>query len=78
MGVSEDERQKAMLLHYVGEETLDIYETLGDAVAGDGEKQVDKAINVLTSHFAPKMNTECEIHKFRQARQEAEEDFNHF
>ena len=43
---------KAMLLHYVGEETLDIYETLGDAVAGDGEKQVDKAIDVLTSHFA--------------------------
>ena len=76
--VSEDERQNAMLLHYIGEETFDIYETLGVAVAGDGEKQVDKAIDVLTSHFAPKMNTEYEVYKFRQARQEAEEDFSHF
>ena len=78
MDVSEDERQKAMLLHYIGEETLDVYETLGVAVAEDGEKQVDKAIDALTSYFAPRMNTEYEVYKFRQARQEAEEDFNHF
>ena len=76
--VSEDERQKAMLLHYVGEEMLDIYETLGVALVEGEENKVNKAIDALTSYFAPKMNTEYEVYRFRQARQEAEENFNHF
>ena len=36
MDITSDSRKKALLLHYVGEETFDIYDTFTDAQKGNG------------------------------------------
>ena len=75
LDINNDARQKALLLHYVGDETNDIFDTLTVEVAADGETITDKAIQALTNHFEPKQNIEFAIYKFRQAQQNKEEDF---
>ena len=66
MDVKDKKRQRALMLHYAGEEVNDIFETLTDT--GD-DYATAKA--KLTEYFAPKKNTEFEVYKFRQARQES-------
>ena len=78
LDINNDARQKALLLHYVGDETNDIFDTLTVEVAADGETNTDKAIQTLTNHFEPKQNIEFAIYKFRQAQQNKEEDFSSF
>ena len=62
------QRQRALLLHYAGEDVNDVFETLTDT--GDDYAM---AVTKLTDYFAPKKNTEYEIYKFRQAKQQPEE-----
>lgn len=74
MGVKNDKpRQRALLLHYAGEEVNEIFETLPDT--GD---DYDTAVAKLTEYFAPNKNAEFEIYKFRQAKQEAGESIDTF
>ena len=71
--ISDDNRKRALLLHYAGEEASDIFETLvdtGNTYAIANQK--------LTDYFAPKKNIEFEIHKFRQAKQEQSETIDTF
>ena len=49
MGVKDKKRQRALLLHYVGEDVSDIFETLSDT--GD---DYATAVTKLTEYFAPK------------------------
>ena len=58
------ERQRALLLHYAGEEVCDIFEVLPDT--GEDFKTAKEA---LTEYFDPKKNVEYEIYKFRQTKQ---------
>lgn len=74
MGVKNDKpRQRALLLHYAGEEVNDIFETLPDT--GD---DYDTAVAKLTEYFAPNKNADFEIYKFRQTKQEAGESIDTF
>ena len=68
MDVKDKKRQRALLLHYAGEDVNDIFETLTDT--GD---DYATAVTKLTDYFAPKKNTEYEIYKFRQAKQQPDE-----
>ena len=77
INVTNDARQKALLLHYVGEETNDIFDTLVVPQPTEGEIHTDVAIRALTTHFAPKQNREFEVYKFRQAKQEKEKISQH-
>lgn len=72
--ITDDTRQRALLLHYAGEETHDIFDTLPVVAGDDDENELDKAVKALTTHFAPKRNREYEVYKFRQAMQEKGED----
>ena len=68
MDIKDKKRQRALLLHYAGEEVNEIFETLtntGDDYAGAKGK--------LDAYFAPKKNTEFEVYKFRQAKQQQSE-----
>ena len=67
INMTNDARQKSLLLHYVGEETNDIFDTLVVPQLTEGEIHTDVAIKVLTAHSAPKQNREFEVYKFRQA-----------
>ena len=68
MDVNDKKPQRALLLHYAGEDVNDIFETLTDT--GD---DYATAVTKLTDYFAPKKNTEYEIYKFRQAKQQPDE-----
>ena len=58
------ERQRALLLHYAGEEVCDIF-----AVLSDTREDFKTAKEALTEYFDPKKNVEYEIYKFRQTKQ---------
>ena len=72
--ITDQIRQRALLLHYAGEQTHDIFDTLPDTVATENENALDKAVNALTAHSAPKRNREYEVYTFRQAKQNMDED----
>ncbi|XP_071124181.1 uncharacterized protein [Mytilus edulis] len=73
MNIKDKVRQRALLLHYAGEEVNDIFDTLQET----GE-DYDTALTKLTEYFAPKKNVEYEIYKFRQAKQETNETMDAF
>lgn len=78
INIENNKRQIALLLHFVGEDTLDIFDTLPDTEAADGEDHLDKAVNAMTAHFAPKQNREYEVYKFRQEKQDTGEDITSY
>ena len=62
LDIKDKNGQRALLLHYAGEDVNEIFDTL----EGTGE---DFAIakQKLKDYFAPKKNTGYEVYKFRQA-----------
>ena len=70
LDIKNAEWQKALLLHYVGEETNDIFGTLTVSEPADGETVFDTAVNAITSYLKPKRNIAYEEYLFRQAKQE--------
>ncbi|XP_053389269.1 uncharacterized protein K02A2.6-like [Mercenaria mercenaria] len=73
MNIKDKTRQRALFLHYVGEEVNDIFNTL----QGTGD-DYETAKTQLTEYFAPKKCTEYEIFKFRQAKQDSSENVDSF
>lgn len=63
MDVSSRARQRALLLHYAGEQVYEIFETLPDTGASD---DFDKACEKLTAYVSPKKNIEYEVYQFRK------------
>jgi transposase InsO family protein len=74
LNIDNDARQKALLLHYAGEEVNDIFDTLPDTTPADGEKAIDKAVAALNKYFQPQANIAWEVHKFRLTKQQSDED----
>jgi hypothetical protein len=75
MNVTDASRKRALLLHYVGEEVNDLFETLPDK--GD-DKDFKKGYEALTQYFTPKKNVSFEIFKFRNLKQEIHETVDAF
>ena len=73
LDIKDKKRQRALLLHYSGEEVNEIFDTLADT----GE-DFEAAKTKLTAYFAPKKNTEFEIYKFRQSKQSKDETVDRF
>ena len=66
-------RQRALLLHYVGEDVNEIFDTLPNTEPQEDEDTLEKAIKALTLHFEDKKNIVFEEYRFRKARQEEHE-----
>lgn len=62
MDLKDKKRQRALLLHYAGEDVSEIFDTLTET----GEDYAS-AKKKLSEYFAPKKNTEFEVYKFRQS-----------
>lgn len=75
MAVTEPDRKRALLLHYAGEETIDIFGTLPNT--GDVNNYT-QAVDALTAYFDPKQNTEFEVFKFGQTAQQPQESIDSF
>ena len=93
LDIDTDTRRKALLLHYVGEEAYDIYDSFTDTEKGIGATREEtnsngETVNVpdeyaklcksFTSYFTPKQNLSFEVYKFRQAKQEEGESIDSF
>ncbi|KAK3726804.1 hypothetical protein QZH41_007214 [Actinostola sp. cb2023] len=76
LNIESKPRQRALLLHYVGEQVNDIFETLPNTDAGEDENPLDKAIDALTAYFEPKKNLAYEEYQFRQTKQIAGESIS--
>ena len=72
--IDDNNRKKAMLLHYAGEEVFDLSEAIG-VVAGDNFNQTKTK---LTDYFAPRRNVEYEVFNFRQTQQRTGETLDQF
>ncbi|CAH3032493.1 unnamed protein product [Porites lobata] len=58
MNITDKKRKRALLLHYAGEATNEIFDTLPDTTPGEGEDT---------------QNRQYEIYIFRQAKQKSNE-----
>ncbi|MCG8048362.1 MAG: DDE-type integrase/transposase/recombinase [Candidatus Thiodiazotropha taylori] len=74
-GVTEKTQKRALLLHMVGPNVQEIFETLPDR-GGNGD--FDKAVDALNLHFKPKANVPYERHVFRQSSQKEDETVEQF
>lgn len=69
--ISDKKRQRALLLHYTGEEVSEIFDTLPDM----GE-DFETAKTKLNAYFDLKKNWDFEIYTFQQAKQSSGETMN--
>ena len=65
--ITSGKRQRALLLHYGGEELEDIFDTLDNTGSAD---EIKPAIDALTEYFTPKKNTVYEAIVFRDESKE--------
>ena len=72
-GITDPERQKALLLYLGGEELRKIYNTLGD-----NKETFTDAKLLLDAHFKPKLNVTFERNKFYQALLEDNEKISSY
>ena len=75
LDVEDDKRKRALLLHYMGESTLDIFETLADTGTAD---DYNKACDALNKQFTPQKNTSFEVYKFRNTKQRVDETLDQY
>ena len=73
--ITPGKHQRALLLHYGGEELEDIFDILEHTGLAE---QIKPAIDALTEYFTPKKNTVFEAIIFRDAVQEAHETVDQF
>ena len=66
---------RALLLHYVGEDVNDIFETLPDP--GE-EEDFKEAREALTQYFIPRKNVSFEVFKFCNMKQHDDETIDEF
>jgi hypothetical protein len=74
-GITSARRQRALLLHVVGAEVQEIFETLPEK-GDDGDYEA--AANTLKEYFRLRVNHPYERHLFRQIRQRKEESVDQF
>ena len=78
MNITKDSQQKAMLLHYVGEETCDIFETLSVPEPNEGEDAFRACVKALAEYFEPQKCVDHHVYVFRQQTQKARENVMNF
>ena len=74
IGVKDDERKRAMLLHLIGPRYEEEFDKLGETTGNT----FDDAVKTLTNHFIPKVNIEFEKAQFRGARQNDKETIDEY
>ncbi|GFS22577.1 retrovirus-related Pol polyprotein from transposon 412 [Elysia marginata] len=74
MNIEADERKKALLIHYGGEEIFDLVDTFPDVQ----KSNFDALKTALTNHFTPKVNLVYESFKFRKMHQIQVESVDQF
>uniref|UniRef100_A0A224Z9X1 RNA-directed DNA polymerase n=1 Tax=Rhipicephalus zambeziensis TaxID=60191 RepID=A0A224Z9X1_9ACAR len=75
--ITSDTRKKALLLHYVGEEVYDLFQSL-PASTLETTSEYEAAKAKLDAHFAPRINPTFAVYRFRQTKQNVGESLDAF
>ena len=78
MNITQACQKKAMLLHYVGEETCDVFETLTIPEPTEGSDEYKTAIKALTNYFEPQKCIDHHVYVFCQETQRSGENITKF
>ena len=78
MNITRASQKKAMLLHYVGEETCDVFETLTVPEPPEGSDEYKTAVKALADHFEPQKCMDYHVYVFRQETQKSGENIIEF
>ena len=83
MSITDNNRKKALLLHFAGPDVYDIYDTLDVTVPAPQEGQAAPdvytiTVTALTNHFEPKSNHQYNVYQFRQTKQTRGENLDKF
>ena len=76
-GIDDDAQQKALLLHFCGEELHSIFETLTLSGATT-DSNYKRAKITLTEYFMPNKNVEFEVYTFRKSTQKPSESIDEY
>ena len=74
MDISDNDRKRALLLHYAGERVYDIYE----AEKRDTATDYEATKQVLSTYFSPRKNVQMEIYKFRNCKQSVSQSLDEY
>lgn len=75
LGIRDDARKRALLLHLAGAKVQGYFFTLDETANDSG---YDGAVNKLNAYFTPQKNISYERHVFRQAEQTQGESIDNF
>ena len=78
MEIADPKRKKAMLLHYIGEETCDVFETLTIPDPGEHSDVFKEAVKGLKEHFEPQKCIDHHVYNFRKETQKSGETTGEF
>ncbi len=85
LDITSDQRKKALLLHYGGDDIYELFDSMSDEQKGVDSRDGDGNPNQfqvfkesLTTYFTPKRNTSFETFKFRRLTQQAGEGIDAF
>ena len=67
-----------MLLHYVGEETCDMFETINAPEPPEGSDKYKTAVKALADYFEPQKCVDYHVYAFRQEMQKPGENIAEF
>ena len=73
MNITRASQKKAMLLHYVGEETCDVFETLTVPELPEGSDEYKTAVKALADHSESQKCVDYHVYAFRQEMQKSGE-----
>ena len=78
MNITRASQKKAMLLHYVGEETCDVFETITVPEPPEGSDVYKTAVKALADYFEPQKCVDYHVYAFRQETQKSGENIAEF
>ena len=78
MSITQASRKKAMILHYVGEETCDVFETLTVPESTEGSDEYKTAVKAFADYFEPQKCVDHHVYVFRQESQKSGENITEF
>ena len=74
MNITRASQKKAILLHYVGEETCNVFETLTVPEPPEGSDEYKTAVKALADHLEPQKCVDYHVYVFRQETQKSGEN----
>ena len=78
MSITQASRKKTMLLHYAGEDTCDVFETVTLPEPTDESDEYSTAVKAFADYFEPQKRVDHNVYIFRRESQKSDENITEF